>query len=55
MADAKELTKLMEDTRDRMRELEKQVEFLTQEFEKQRLLMDDLKIDVKMMQQRGRQ
>ena len=54
MADAKELTKLMEDTRDQMKELEKQVEFLTQEFEKQRLLMDDLKVDVQMMQRARR-
>lgn len=54
MADAKELTKLMEDTRDRVRVLEKQVEYLTQEFEKQRLLMDDMKVDVQMMQRARR-
>ena len=54
MADAKELTKLMEDTRDRVRELEKQVEYLTQEYEKQRLIMDDMKVDVQMMQRARR-
>lgn len=54
MADARELTKLMEDTRDRMKELEKQVEYLTQEFEKQRLIMDDMKVDVQMMQRARR-
>lgn len=54
MADARELTKLMEDTRDRVRELEKQVEYLTQELEKQRILMDDMKVDVQMMQRARR-
>ena len=54
MADAKELTKLMEDTRNRVRELEKQVEFLTQELEKQRILIDDMKVDVQMMQRARR-
>jgi hypothetical protein len=54
MADAKELTKLMEDTRDRVRELEKQVEYLTQEYEKQRLIINDMKVDVQMMQRARR-
>ena len=54
MADARELTKLMEDTWDRVKELEKQVEYLTQEFEKQRLIMDDMKVDVQMMQRARR-
>ena len=54
MADAKELTKLMEDTRNRVIELEKQSEYLTQELEKQRILMDDMKVDVQMMQRARR-
>lgn len=54
MADARELTKLMEDTRNRVNELEKQVEYLTQEYEKQRLIMDDMKVDVQMMQRARR-
>ena len=50
--DAKELTKKVQDQENRIFKLEKQVDFLTQEYEKQRLLMDDLRIEVQMMQRR---
>ena len=50
--DARELTKKVTDQENRIYHLEKQVEFLTMEFEKQRLIMDDMKIDVQMMQRR---
>lgn len=48
--DAKELTPIVEKNKDEIFLLKKQVEFLTQEFEKQRLLIQDMKIDVQMMQ-----
>ena len=44
--DAKELTLVVNNQSDKINELEKQVKYLTQELEKQRLLMDDMKIDV---------
>ena len=44
--DAKELTKVVNNQSDKINELEKQVKYLTQELEKQRLLMNDMKIDV---------
>lgn len=47
--DAKELTKKVQDQENRIFKLEKQVEYLTQEYEKQRLLMQDMSIDVKML------
>lgn len=50
--DAKELTILVGKQADRIRKLENQVDYLTQEFEKQRMFIDDLKIDVQMLQGR---
>lgn len=50
--DARELTKKVIEQENRIFMLEKQVEYLTQEFEKQRLFIDDMKIDVKMLQSR---
>lgn len=52
--DAKELTKKVTEQENRIFVLEKQVEYLTQEFQKQRLILDDMSIDVKMLQ-KGRQ
>ena len=51
--DARELTKKVQEQENRIFMLEKQVEYLTQEFQKQRLLLDDMKIDVQMLQKRG--
>ena len=51
--DAKELTKVVERQSNEIHELKKQVEYLTIEFEKQRMFISDLQIDVKMLQ-RGR-
>ena len=48
--DAKELTKAVEKQNNEIYELKKQVEFLTTEFEKQRMFISDLQIDVKMLQ-----
>jgi len=50
--DARELTKKCIEQENRIFKLEKQVEYLVQEFEKQRLLIDDMKIDVKMLTSR---
>lgn len=50
MADARELTKQMENTRERLFLAEKEIEYLKQEFEKQRLIISDMQIDVKMLQ-----
>lgn len=47
--DARELTKVVTDQGNRLFTMEKQVEYLTQELEKIRLIVDDLKIDVRMM------
>lgn len=52
LMDAKELTKKYYDLENRYTETKKQVEFLTQEFEKLRLLVDDLRIDVAMVNHR---
>lgn len=52
--DARELTKKVTEQENRIFVLEKQVEYLTQEFQKQRLILDDMSIDVKMLQ-KGRQ
>lgn len=52
--DAKELTKKYNEQHNQIRELTKQVEYLTQELEKQRLILDDMKIDVQMLQQSRR-
>lgn len=48
--DARELTKKVQEQENRIFILEKQVEYLTQEFQKQRLILDDMNIDVKMLQ-----
>lgn len=50
--DAKELTKVVEKQDNEICELKKKVEYLTIEFEKQRLLISDMKIDVQMLQRR---
>ena len=50
--DARELTKKVQELENKVYLLEKLVDYLTQEFEKQRLLMDDMRIDVQMMQKR---
>lgn len=52
--DAKELTKAYHTQEARISELEKQVRFITDEYEKLRLFVDDLQIDVKMLNH-GRQ
>lgn len=51
--DAKELTKVVNNQSSEIRELNKQVEYLTQEVEKLRLLMGDLNYDVKDLQRRN--
>ena len=48
--DARELTKKVQEQENRIFVLEKQVEYLTQEFQKQRLILDDMNIDIKMLQ-----
>lgn len=48
--DARELTKMFYQSQDRIIELEKQVDFLTQEAQKLRQMVEDLQIDVKMME-----
>lgn len=47
---AKELTKVVNEQSNRIIELEKDMEYLKQEFKKQRMFIDDLKIDVKMLE-----
>ena len=47
--DARELTKKVTEQDNKIFILEKKVEYLTQELEKQRLIMDDMSIDVKML------
>ena len=47
---AVELTKIVVDHMNTIQELERQVKYLTQELEKQRLIMDDMKIDIKDIQ-----
>ena len=51
--DAKELTKVVNKHDTDIIELKKQVEYLTQEVEKLRLLMGDLNYDVKDLQRRN--
>lgn len=46
--DAKELTKYAYRHDNEIIELKKQVEFLTQEYEKFRILVDDMRIDIQM-------
>ena len=48
--DARELTKKVTEQENRIYHLERQVEFLTMEFQKQRLIVDDMSIDIKMLQ-----
>lgn len=48
--DARELTPIVEKNKDRIFLLEKQVENLTQETEKLRMIVNDMKIDLQMMQ-----
>lgn len=48
--DAKELTKKYYEEKYRADELEKKVNWMEQELQKQRLILDDLKIDVQMLQ-----
>lgn len=50
--DAKELTKVVDKNKERIFFLEKHVEQLTQKVEKMELLLNDLRIDVKMMEGR---
>ena len=50
--DAKELTKRYHDMENRVIHLERENEYLRQEFEKQRLIIDDMKTDVKMLTSR---
>lgn len=52
--DARELTKKYTDMSNELFQTKKQVEFLTQEIEKLRLLVDDMKIDVQMIQRGNR-
>jgi regulator of replication initiation timing len=47
--DARELTKTYNDLRNDVIELKKQVDYLTQENEKLRMIVEDLRIDIKMM------
>lgn len=51
---AQELTERYYKDHHRLDELEKKVEFLEQEYQKLRMLVDDLKIDVQMIERRGR-
>ena len=46
---AVELTKVVNDQQNRIIELEKEVKYLSQEFEKQRMIIEDLKVDVQML------
>lgn len=50
--DARELTPIVEKNKDRIFLLEKQVELLTQETQKLRMIIDDMQMDVKMLQGR---
>lgn len=50
--DARELTKEYTKISNELFITKKQVEYLTQELEKLRMLVDDMKIDVQMMQNR---
>ena len=52
--DARELTKVVNQLTNDMIEIKKEVSYLTQEFEKLRLLVSDLQIDVKMLNGGGR-
>lgn len=47
--DARELTKRMHEQENKTIDHQKRIEYLEQELEKLRLIIDDLKIDVKML------
>lgn len=47
--DARELTQVTNKHANEIYELKKQVDFLRQEFEKQRLIISDMQIDIKML------
>ena len=51
--DARELTPIVEKNKDRIYLLEKQVELLTEETKKLRMIVDDMKLDIKMLQKRA--
>lgn len=53
LMDTKELTKKYILMSNELFQTKKRVDYLTQEFEKLRLLVDDMKIDVKMLQKDG--
>lgn len=46
---AVELTKIVNNQQNRIIELEKEVKYMNQEFEKQRIIVEDLKIDIQML------
>ena len=50
--DARELTPIVEKNKDKIFLLERQVEMLTQETQKLRMIIDDMQMDVKMLQGR---
>lgn len=50
--DAKELTKKYHELEGKVLKMEKELEFLKSEYEKQRMLLSDLRIDVKMLEGR---
>ena len=50
--DARELTKKYNDLSNTVIELKKEVEYLTQENTKLRMIVEDLKIDVQMLERR---
>lgn len=52
--DAKELTEKYYKMKKTVDKLDKQVEYLTQEYEKQRMIMSDLQVDVKMLSRGAR-
>lgn len=50
--DARELTKIVEKQENLIRELKKRVDYLELELKHQRIIIDDMKIDVQMLQRR---
>ena len=50
--DARELTKLMAEVTDRLIMLEREVNYLSTEYDKQRRRIKDMEIDIKMLQNR---
>jgi len=51
--DARELTKVYEQIRSEQQDMKRTVDYLEQECAKLRRIVEDLKIDVKMMQRRN--